>query len=1141
MLSQSNFLRILLYLLFQYHNNNYYYYQSVDASVNSAIIVTFVIEENVAIGSEVGRIQLDPEMDKPTKVKNTKDGKSDEITFTLQDTYYFDFDTTYTDRILVRRELDRDTDRKLCSESGWPEICAWSGVIFVSDGRLLSLRIVIRDVNDNIPKWPSKDSSEQPVLEVWITENRPFGSTLDLPLAFDPDIGENSIVKYELASSNNNVTSTFKISNSASPNGPIYHLIVQGELDRETLSVYHLTVAAVDGGGNRGYAKLLVNIADENDNSPIFEHCKNLSKLDSDVFTQPCEIVISVDEDIPIGSLLPEHPVASDADEGEFGHVTYRFSLSASDTARRDFKIDHETGAIIVRGPLDYDTGGQTQYTFGIVAEDGGLPPLSATTRIIVNIRDKNDNAPQITITPAFLYDEKYNTTVDTTKSLLRLIENTPPGVLIATITAHDPDSDENGKFTCELGQTDELNLIYLRNLGKISVYQLSSLRIIDREIQPELRVTLKCEDNGIPSQKSIEILTIRILDMNDNPPKYTNKRFSFQVPENNDVGLVIGEVTALDPDLGPNGALNYSIHWPPGQGPNPFEINTKGELITRMPLDRENQPEGYHFIVNAYDNGQPCLSGSTHVEVALIDINDCRPIFTHMNYHFSIDEELKVNSTEPYVIGQVKATDCDIGLNAHLVYSMDPTSQSADNPFQVTADGYVTTTQSIDRETHPAFLLQVIATDSPQQVAKKLTATAQVHITILDNNDNEPVFQRPPFDNGTDQVEISYNDVPGHLVTRVEASDKDVGVNGRVKYSFTGNHSVEDLFKIRQNSGEIFLQRELSVKDMGTVSLVILATDMGIKPKTSTATIYVKISDIPSNAFRLNSLRKSDSLNNLSTSIFPNFSVDANKLIIICIILVTFIICTVLISVIFTISHGRCQLFTKTSKTTNHYNDNPVGYNTDLVEKSPSQMTYGVLNTNKPINYPFDSEDINSFEHNTSYLPSFYDQTLSVTMPYTSFPDTGLRFYDPMLTDSEQLVQSLHGGEKSIQLHTSSASVLDTDQNGQMRNNMTSVERTTFPSRIFTNYCPTYKTTKLISYGMNDSSAPINNLSQNSNILVNNKNNFSQSTSKYTGSTTHVSITFPSNSLNPVIPRRDSQTNLMTSGYLYGNFEDMS
>nr|CAH8841404.1 unnamed protein product [Trichobilharzia regenti] len=1008
----QNYLVRILYLLCYYYCYYYYYHsKTVDASLNSAIIVTFVIEENAVIGSEVGRIQLEPEVDKSNhQLNNNKDGKNSQLTFTLQDTFYFDFDPVHTNRLLVRRELDRDTDRKLCSESGWPEICAWSGVVFVSDGRLLSLRIVIRDVNDNTPKWPrSKDTTEQPILEVWITENRPIGSILDLPLAYDPDIGENSIVRYELALSHDNSTSIFDIINSPSPNGPTYQLVVKGLLDREEIPVYRLTVVAVDGGGNRGYAKLFVHIADENDNTPVFEHCKNSSAA-----VQQCEIIINIDEDIPVGSILPETPVANDKDEGEFGHVTYRFSLSASDTARRDFKIDHESGGIIVRTPLDYDTGGLTQYTFGIVAEDGGVPPLSATIRIIVNIKDKNDNSPQITITPAFIHEEgklnaQYeNTSSNMTKSQLRLIENTPPGVLIATITAYDADSDDNGKFTCQLGQTDELNLVYLRNLGKISVYQLSSLRLIDREIQPELRVSLKCEDNGSPSQKSVELLTIKILDVNDNAPKFANKRYSFQVPENNNVGVFIGEVTAIDPDLGMNGMLNYSIHWPPGQGPNPFEINKKGEFITRIPLDRENQPEGYHFIVYAVDNGQPSLTGSTHVEVALIDINDCRPIFTQINYHFSIDEELEVNASEPIVIGQVKATDCDIGLNAHLVYSLDPASYSADNPFQVTEDGHITALKSIDREVHPAFLLQVIATDSPQKPTEKLTATAQIHITILDNNDNEPVFQRPPFENGTNEVEISYNDVPGHLVTRIEATDKDVGVNGKIKFSFDQNNSTSDLFIIRHNSGEIFLQKELTVKDMGIVPLVIMATDMGENPKTTTTTIQVKISDIPSNAFRFNALKNSKSMNQLSNSLFKNLNIDANKFIIICIILVTFIICTILISVIFAISRGGCRLFSKpattVAKSTHHYNDNPIGYNADLIEKPLSEMT-NPLDLNKSINYPFDCEEINSFEHSgTSYLPPFYDQTLSAgTLPYT-FPDTGLRYYDQMLTDNAKM-----------------------------------------------------------------------------------------------------------------------------------------
>ncbi|CAH8507158.1 unnamed protein product [Schistosoma rodhaini] len=1121
----------ILYILF-------YNYQLIyTLTVNNPIVITFVIEENASIGSEVGLISLEPKSNENIKKQHTTTSTStttnnissinktnDYLTFTLQDTTYFNFDKIILNKLIVCKLLDRDLDRKLCNEIGWPEICAWSGVIFVNDGRLLSLRIIIRDINDNIPKWLTKDNMDKPILEIWIIENSPIGTIYDLPLAYDPDIGENSIIKYEIANMNhidNNTLSLFQIINLPNPNGPIFQMIINGILDRELLSIYELTVAAVDGGGNRGYAKLIIHIADENDNTPMFKHCNNsyINKTEL-MMKQTCEMIVNIDEDIPVGSTLPVHPIANDMDEGEFGHVTYRFALSAPDVARRDFKIDRETGAIIIRAALDYDTGGLTQYIFNIVAEDGGLPPLTATTRIIINIQDKNDNAPQITITPAFLQEDNYKslvyyqnktklTNIDTMKSTLRLVENTSPGALIATITAYDPDSEDNGKFTCELGHTDELNLIYLRNLGKISVYQLSSLRPIDREIQPELRVTLKCEDNGINSkQKTIELLTIHILDINDNSPKYTNKRYSFQVSETNDIGLLIGEVTALDPDLGLNGELNYSIHWPPGQGPNPFEVNEKGELITRMPLDRENQPEGYHFIVNVHDNGEPQLSGSTHVEIALIDVNDCRPIFTQINYHFSVDEELEMNYTvESYVIGQVKATDCDIGLNAQLIYSLDTTiNYKMDHPFQVTEDGYVKTTKSIDRETHPAFLLQVLATDNPQTPEKQLTATAQVHITILDINDNEPVFQRPPFDNGTNEVEISYNDVPGHLITKVEAIDKDIGANGKILFSFNHKQSINPMFVIRENTGEIFLQKELSIKDIGTIPLVILATDMGLVPKTTTTTIFIKISDRPTNMFRFNALNQQDSSGQqLTTSLFTNFNVDANKFIIICIILITFVICTVLISVIFTISRNgsSCRVFNKkstiTTKPMTTYNDNTNGYHTSIVEKSPPDIT-NVSIPGKSMNYPFDCIDVNTFEQNTNYLPSFYEQTTSMTIPYT-FHETGLRFYDQLMPTNDELLNGFQTMENGIPIQTSSTNLTGNEQTEPLIHNDNNNHIKTFDeplfttNRLITNYYP--NPTNISHYKLNDTLSI-----HHSNQLFNHKtNNHSIEHSKYSNS----------------------------------------
>ncbi|VDP98327.1 unnamed protein product [Trichobilharzia regenti] len=313
------------------------------------------------------------------------------------------------------------------------------------------------------------------------------------------------------------------------------------------------------------------------------------------------------------------------------------------------------------------------------------------------------------------------------------------------------------------------------------------------------------------------------------------------------------------------------------------------------------------------------------------------------------------------------------------------------------------------------------------------------------------------------------------------------------------------------------------------------MATDMGENPKTTTTTIQVKISDIPSNAFRFNALKNSKSMNQLSNSLFKNLNIDANKFIIICIILVTFIICTILISVIFAISRGGCRLFSKpattVAKSTHHYNDNPIGYNADLIEKPLSEMT-NPLDLNKSINYPFDCEEINSFEHSgTSYLPPFYDQTLSAgTLPYT-FPDTGLRYYD----------QILHGAENSIQLHTSPTALLGNDPSVQVtKNHMNSMnEQTAFANRLFTNYYPTNNSSKCINYAVNGTSLiNPNGSSDHINDNNNNNNNISLSNSRYPSASTHLQISFPN---NPVISRRDSQISPMTSGYIYRNLEHIT
>ncbi|KAF8567031.1 hypothetical protein P879_05421 [Paragonimus westermani] len=488
--------------------------------------VTFVIDENSPVGTEVGKINVDEDhqttSDKHHNANNTP--VVNELSFTLQDTSYFDFDELRPHYLVVRGLLDRDADRQLCTENGWPEICSWSGVIFVSNGRLLALRVIIHDVNDNTPSWSTKQKDGMAVLQTTVSENCPLGTTVDLPLATDPDLGDNSIVRYEMVTQSiNEGRPPFDVVSVNTSNGVIYRLVVNGLLDREQTPNYIVTVAAIDGGGNKGLAQLTVNVADENDNYPQFVHLKN----DTGRLHDDQGFVIYIDEDLPVGTRLPRCPVAVDDDEGEFGRLGYSFSISTGDIVKRDFRIDEHAGEIFVRSKLDYDTGGLVQYEFLVVAQDHGSPPLVASARVIVIIQDKNDNPPIITVTSVQQSTDWNNYRG---RSNLSLPENSLAGKLIATLTVHDLDSGKNGMFTCKLGETNQLQLNYLKSMGKMNIFQLVSTQPVDREMRSELRVMLRCSDHGMPSQVSTELLIVKIIDVNDNPPRFTNQHYSFQV-----------------------------------------------------------------------------------------------------------------------------------------------------------------------------------------------------------------------------------------------------------------------------------------------------------------------------------------------------------------------------------------------------------------------------------------------------------------------------------------------------------------------------------------------------------------------------------------------------------------------------------
>ncbi|VDM32944.1 unnamed protein product [Hydatigera taeniaeformis] len=824
---------------------------SMSSSKYNAGIINFVVFESAAVGDVVGTFDNFNGSD----YSKRQDGRP---LFMLQDTTYFALRGPGQKIVVVNRLLDRDNDRKLCREASWPETCAWSGVLFAHDGVVFSLRITVIDVNDNIPRWPDsalskpRNSEEkEPSIELFIAENTPTGSMFDLPLAEDRDYGNNGIVNYELVEMDKNGRFSLRCTNG--PNGVIPRLQVLEMLDREEREEYEMQIAAADGGGQRVVVGLRVYLVDENDNPPIFVHLKNASQEEA----QRARFVIEIDESLAIGTALPFHPIATDADAGDFGRVRYRFSFSTPEFVKRDFAIESETGKIIVKNILDCDAGGIPEYVFSMIAEDGAPQPLTALATVVIALHDVNDNAPIISLTPATpkiedMYDTTFYPTFEDSRDTFCLVEEMPSGQMVATVAVTDPDSDADGEFECGLSTTQDFALHALPWIGATKVYQLLSARRFDREMEALTSVTLSCVDRGVPPRVSSKIIPITLIDINDNRPYFQQQFYQFSIPENRPPGTLVGRVIVQDNDAGKNGLVDFSISCKTGQYQHLFSISGMGEVRANEMLDRETNPQNYLEIicflilkVVAEDKGRPTYRTSVEVCIEIEDENDCIPKFDFPNYHFSIDEDVEPYKHGPREVGIVQASDCDTGGNAEIHFFLEGT----DTPFKISSNGTIFAVQQLDREIKSSYLLTVVARDSPppRSPDKTLNSTAQVRITVTDINDHSPVFIFPRLNSTSGslpEIRMSALEPIGYRVAKLQAKDADSGVNADIRYTLTEELSVsstEKLFRVSEDSGELFIAAKLSTstKEM-RYPLQVHATDGGTPPRSSTFNLII-------------------------------------------------------------------------------------------------------------------------------------------------------------------------------------------------------------------------------------------------------------------------------------------------------------
>nr|XP_032511121.1 cadherin-23 isoform X1 [Danaus plexippus plexippus] len=574
---------------------------------------------------------------------------------------------------------------------------------------------------------------------------------------------------------------------------------------------------------------ITIIVTDADDHKPIFN---------GDVFD------ISIPENIENGSPIPELSIyVEDYDLGQ--NSKYDLHIRNVRNSENVFSItpDHGEGrtpiSIKVKdsSKLDYDVDDEDKrlFSFDIVATVNGLELSHA--KVNIKLLDMNDNAP--------VFDQPFYK--------FNVLENASIGFKIGELQASDKDYGIFGEieyflsgFGSNIFKTDKV-------LGGIFVANM-----LDYETQKSYSLTLLAKDGGGKST-SVSIF-IDVLDTNDNTPIFEASEYSRTIRDGAtsfEPQLVIRATDADGPTQG-GGRINYSLvsdNSIAHKG-EVFAIDEEtGEITINNKVETMDTPRGqYELLVRATDYGNPPLHNETRVLIRVGVPGNQRPTFkgNYHHYKYIVNQKdlnddytfdlnpmnykasIRENASPGQNVTRVVAHDPD-GMDELLTYHI--ISGSKDNFAINEKTGLITVSNdaNLDRDINPErYEIIVSAVDSGTPIPE--TATTTVFVTIQDVNDKPPMF------NVTESTTyISERAHVNDLVTKLVAHDSDL--NAKLKYSIiepikafskagvqiksNSAYDYKNLFKINEDTGEIFVNGTLDYSQTSIVILTIKVTDV--------------------------------------------------------------------------------------------------------------------------------------------------------------------------------------------------------------------------------------------------------------------------------------------------------------------------
>uniref|UniRef100_A0A7N6BH99 Protocadherin-15 n=1 Tax=Anabas testudineus TaxID=64144 RepID=A0A7N6BH99_ANATE len=583
-------------------------------------------------------------------------------------------------------------------------------------------------------------------------------------------------------------------------------LVLDKPLDRESLDYYTLVVTASDGHPH-GTSTATVNIVvtDVNDNDPLFD-----SSL-------PVNLTVMEEQrDTYVGQVK-----ATDPDLGASGQVHYRlvnhqtlFSINA-------------TGAITTAVPLDREVR-DGHYFLIVEASDGAVDPRRSRLTLFITVLDVDDNSPIFT-------QQTYN---------VNLPENSPKDTVILQLKAVDADLGSNLTYRIRTEGLDH-KIIQLFHINLVTG-ELSVLKVLDYEAlndsEPTYTFTVEALDPNGSMPPGLASVTVRIMDMNDFSPVFSQSVYRGMVAPNAVKGTIVTTVMANDSDPAgtPAGHVRYKVdHEAHTYSASIFDVEEHtGNVVTRVNLNEEPNLK-FSLVVVAYDDGNPVKENTTLVEITVLQPSVI-PVFAQEEYRFPpVSEEAAVGT----LVGVIMAA----AVNQTIVYSIVEGNEGGVFALNRTT-GVISTAKRLDYEANSSYVLKVEA-DSMRVVSSNLRApsktnTAKVVIDIQDENDHSPVFTRSLYIGGVTEDAKTFTSV-----LQVQALDKDTGNYSAMMYQLTNftpaskdTKDGKDSFIIEPYSGVVktaIMYRNLRRKYF---TFDVVATDNYGQGHSSKAKIVVSV-----------------------------------------------------------------------------------------------------------------------------------------------------------------------------------------------------------------------------------------------------------------------------------------------------------